>query len=65
MCFLQVAEKNNIYKCVLSNHRTEIVLKKLQQRKKNNYTYISYTSKWLLLAEFFPGGNLLRIVFTD
>ena len=31
--FFKSLKKNNIYKCVLSHHKTEIVLKKEQQRK--------------------------------
>ena len=36
--FFKSLKKTNIYKCVLSNHRTEIVLKN-NKEKINNYTY--------------------------
>ena len=60
MCFLQVAEKNNIYKCLLSHHKTEIVLKNNNKEKTNNYTYISHTSEWRFSQVTVTGLNSFR-----
>ena len=58
--FFKSLKKNNIYKCVLSHHKTEIVLKNNNKEKINNYTYISHTSEWRFSQVTVTGLNSFR-----
>ena len=58
MCFLQVAEKKTIYINVYcQTTEQKLFWKNYNKEKINNYTYISYTSKWLLLGWILSGGK--------